>query len=133
LSAVNKPPVLGSIQVLTGQQAGSTFKLIKPITTIGRDPSQNDIVLTDPSVARNHARITIYESEWYIENLTQNKSITVNSRSIRRENICDHDTIALGNAVTFLFLTDPASQKLPLPPTDDLTKTQLAPMGFGLI
>jgi ABC-type multidrug transport system ATPase subunit/pSer/pThr/pTyr-binding forkhead associated (FHA) protein len=132
VSVVNEPSVLKSIQVLTGQQTGSSFQLIKPITTIGRDPSQNDIVLTDPSVAHNHARIIMNGSEWYIENLTQNASITVNSRSIQRENIRDHDTIALGTAVTFLFLTDPTPQKLPLPLTDDLTKTQLAPMGFGI-
>ena len=132
MSVVNQPLVLKSIQVLTGQQTGSSFQLIKPITTLGRDPSQNDIVLTDPSVARNHARIIMNGSEWYIENLTQNKVITVNSRSIQRENIRDHDTIALGTAVTFLFLTDPTSKKLPLPLTDDLMKTQLAPMGFDI-
>src|SRR5207237_4546322 len=106
VSAVNKSPVLGSIQVLTGPQAGNTFQLSKPITTIGRDPAQNDIVLSDPSISRNHARIVTTGSEWKIENLTQNNTITVNSRSIRQETIHDRDTIGLGTGVTFLFLTD---------------------------
>src|SRR5579864_2897477 len=100
MSAVNKPPVLGSIQILTGPQAGSTFQLSKPVTTIGRDPEHNDIVLTDPSVSRNHARIVNNGSEWNIENLTQNNTITINSRSIRRETIHDRDTIGLGAGIT---------------------------------
>src|SRR5205085_3139109 len=106
--------------MLTGPQAGSTFQLSKPVTTIGRDPGQNDIVLSDPSVSRNHARIVNNGSEWNIENLTQNNTITVNSRSVRQGTIHDRDTIGLGAGVTFLFLTGPASQKLAMPPTGNL-------------
>ncbi len=120
MSAVNKPPVLGSIQVLTGPQAGSTFQLSKPVTTIGRDPAQNDIILNDPSISRNHARIVNNGFEWKIENLTQSNTITVNSRSIRQETIQNHDTIGLGASVTFLFLTGMASQKIATLPTGNL-------------
>ena len=160
MSAVNKPPVLGSIQILTGPQAGSTIQLSKPITTIGRDPSQNDIVLTDPSISRNHARIINNGFEWKIENLTQSNTVSVNSRSVRQETIHDRDTIGLGASVTFLFLTGSASQKLGIPSMDNLNSptpvvipppppaqfpgqaasatgqmsmgTQRAPMGFGV-
>ena len=126
MSAVNKPPALGSIQMLTGPQAGSTFQLSKPVTTIGRDPAQNDIVLTDASISRNHARIVNNGFEWSIENLTQGNTITVNSRSVRQETLHDRDTIGLGAAVTFLFLTGLASPKLAMPPGGAIN---LAPTG----
>lgn len=126
MCAVNKPPVLGSIQILTGPQAGSTFQLSKPVTTIGRDPTQNDIVLSDPSISRSHARIVNNGFEWQIENLTQGNTITVNSRSIRQETIHDRDTIGLGASVTFLFLTGSTSQKLATPPISNPNHPSLA-------
>lgn len=58
MESLNGSPGLGSINFITGSQAGSTIQLNKPVLTIGREPG-NDIVVTDPSVSRRHAQITL--------------------------------------------------------------------------
>ncbi len=94
------------ITILTGPQAGSSFPLTKTTITIGRDPA-NDIVITDPSVSRSHARILYTPSGWSIEKLTDHNAVTVNQREVQQAIIRHNDNIGLGGITTFLFL--PAS------------------------
>src|SRR5260221_7840818 len=95
------PPSLGSIQFLTGTLAGNTFQITKATTTIGREPG-NDIVVSDPSVSRQHAQITWSNGAWMISKLAQQNTMTVNQRKVQQSPINDRDTIGLG-ATTFLF------------------------------
>src|SRR5258706_237754 len=97
---------LGQITILTGPQAGRSFQLTKLAVTVGRDPT-NDVVLTDPSVSRTHARILYSQSGWSIEKLTDHNSVTVNQRDVQQSIIRHNDNIGLGGITTFLFL--PAS------------------------
>src|SRR6185312_3605721 len=110
-------PALGLITILTGPQAGRSFQLTKMTVTVGRDPG-NDIVLTDPSVSRTHARILYTQSGWSIEKLTNNNTVTVNQRSVQQSTIRYNDNIGLGGLTTFLFLpASSISNNLhPLPP-----------------
>src|SRR5260221_5848676 len=95
------PPSLGSIQFLTGTLAGNTFQITKATTTIGREPG-NDIVVSDPSVSRQHAQITWSNGAWMISKLAQQNTMTVNQREVQQSPINDRDTIGLGGT-TFLF------------------------------
>ena len=106
MESLNKSPGFGSINFLTGSQAGSTIQLHKPVLTIGREPG-NDIVVTDPSVSRRHAQITFNGGVWTISNLTQKNTVTVNRRDVpplQQALISERDTIALGTGTTFIFL-----------------------------
>src|SRR5438034_605065 len=106
MESLNKSPGFGSINFLTGSQAGSTSQLHKPVLTIGREPG-NDIVVTDPSVSRRHAQITFNGGVWTISNLTQRNTVTVNRRDVpplQQALISERDTIALGTGTTFIFL-----------------------------
>ena len=106
MESLNGSPGFGSINFLTGSQAGSTIQLHKPVLTIGREPG-NDIVVTDPSVSRRHAQITLNGGVWTISNLTQKNTVTVNQRDIpplQQALISERDTIALGTGTTFIFL-----------------------------
>ncbi len=106
MESLNESPGFGSINFLTGSQAGSTIQLHKPVLTIGREPG-NDIVVTDPSVSRRHAQITLNGGVWTISNLTQKNTVTVNRRDIpplQQALISERDTIALGTGTTFIFL-----------------------------
>ncbi len=94
---------LGSIRFLTGPLAGTTVPIIKPITTIGREPAGNDIVVSDPSVSRRHAQITFDNGIWTISKLNQQNRLFVNQRDVQQANIHERDTIGLGST-TFLFL-----------------------------
>ncbi|HEX4714822.1 MAG TPA: FHA domain-containing protein, partial [Ktedonobacteraceae bacterium] len=99
----NKSPVLGSLKFLTGPLAGSTLPITKPVMTIGRDETSNDIVISDPSVSRHHARIILKGAQWTIEKLAPQNTVSVNSRDVQQAPLADRDTIALGTGTTVLF------------------------------
>ncbi|HVU65955.1 MAG TPA: FHA domain-containing protein, partial [Ktedonobacteraceae bacterium] len=103
MDAINKSPVLGSLKFLTGPLAGTTLPITKPVTTLGRDETSNDIVISDPSVSRHHARIVQNGPQWIIEKLAPQNTVTVNSRDVSQVPISDRDTIGLGTGTTFLF------------------------------
>ncbi len=103
MNGVNKSPGSGSIRFLTGPLAGSTLQINKPLTTIGREPT-NDIVISDPSVSRQHARLVNNGGQWSIEKLAPQNVVTVNQHQVQQAVISDRDTIGLGTGTTFLFL-----------------------------
>ncbi|MDQ6643017.1 MAG: FHA domain-containing protein, partial [Chloroflexota bacterium] len=57
MNAANKPPLSGSIKFLTGPLAGKIFPINKPITTIGREATNDIVIKGDQKVSRSHARI----------------------------------------------------------------------------
>src|SRR6266487_4442874 len=120
MNVVNRSPGVGSIRFLTGPLAGSIYQITKPLTTIGREPD-NDIIISDPSVSRQHARLVNNRGQWSIEKLAPQNLVTVNQRDVQQATISDRDTIGLGSGITFLFLlSSPQSagnQPSPLQPT----------------
>ena len=56
MDVVNRSPMLASIQFLTGPLAGNIIQISKTTMTIGREPG-NDVVISDPTVSRQHARL----------------------------------------------------------------------------
>src|SRR5579883_1654314 len=116
MDVVNRPAVSGSLKFLTGPLAGTTLPISKPITTLGRDETSNDIVISDPAVSRHHARIVQNGSQWMIEKLAPQNTVSVNSRDVQQAPISDRDTIGLGTGTTFLFQVtqaQPASASAP--------------------
>src|ERR1700694_3575966 len=106
MDVVNKSQGLGSIRFLTGPLAGRTIQISQPMMTIGREPT-NDIVISDPSVSRQHARLVNNGGQWSIEKLSLQNVVTVNQRDVQQSLIADRDTIGVGNGTTFLFLVSP--------------------------
>src|SRR6266516_2930785 len=104
MDRVNGPAGLGSIQFVSGSQAGNTFPITKPSITLGREPG-NDIVISDPSVSRHHAQISLRNGTWTILKLAPQNTVTVNQRDVQQSAINDRDMIALGS-ITFLFSTN---------------------------
>src|SRR3989442_41211 len=125
MNVVNRPPGLGSIQFLSGPLAGSTFPINKTTITIGREPS-NDIEISDPTVSRQHARLLYNGSQWTIEKLSPQNSLTVNKREVQQAVINDHDTIGVGPGTSFLFISGAGAQRS-TPPSPDRQRTPLNP------
>src|SRR5712692_366014 len=94
---------LGSIKFLAGPQSGMSIEVSKPITRIGRDPT-NDIVVADPAVSRYHARLIEHNGTWSIEKLAASNTITINGLPIQQAPIKHNDIIRLGAETSFLFL-----------------------------
>ncbi len=99
---MNEHPTLGSIKFLTGSLAGETRSITKPITTIGREPV-NDIVVSDPSVSRQHAQILWNNGIWTIRKLATQNTLSINQREVQQSPLNDRDTVGLGQGTTFLF------------------------------
>ena len=64
-----------------GPRAGQAFDLNKPVVTIGREAS-NDIVLEDPQVSRQHARLTLQGTSYMIEDLGSTNGSFINGRRV---------------------------------------------------
>jgi len=108
MDAINKASTLGSIRFLTGPLAGKSFPINKPITTIGREPS-NDICVSDPSVSRHHAQIMWNGQVWTIQKLTPQNKISINQREVHQSPLNNRDAVGLGQETTFLFLVESAA------------------------
>jgi CRP-like cAMP-binding protein len=70
-------------------------------TTIGRGPD-NIICLTDPTVSRNHARLSFQEGKWVIEDLGSANGIIFGGRRVNQVSLQSGDAFHIG-AITFRF------------------------------
>jgi RsiW-degrading membrane proteinase PrsW (M82 family) len=75
------------------------------VTSLGRG-LQNDCVLTDPAVSRDHARLIHLPDGWWIENISEHNPLWVGEQTVpsgARVSIRPGDVIELGNT-TLQFL-----------------------------
>jgi RsiW-degrading membrane proteinase PrsW (M82 family) len=94
--------------------------LKKPETTIGRALS-NDIILMEPTVSREHARLVRTEHGWLIFNLTTQNVVRVNGHLVTGGEclvLQSQDFLVLGNTMLQLIapqenISDEATQVLP--------------------
>jgi hypothetical protein len=86
-----------------GPQPGQTFILDQDHITLGRDPG-NDIVIGDPQVSRQHARIKCQDELTVIEDLGSTNGTFVNGmRLTGPHTLANSDVIGLGDVVTLTF------------------------------
>lgn len=102
------PQPLASIRFLTGPLTNSTFHITRPVTTIGRDRS-NDITVLDQKVSRFHARLVYSDGSWEIEKLSQSSTVTINHEEKDRSPLVQNTTVGLGGGASFLFLLPSAA------------------------
>jgi hypothetical protein len=86
----------------SGARAGKEYNL-GPVTNIGRDASQNDIVVDEPSVSRQHARIRLEDGCFVLYDLASSNKTCVNGQEIQKHPLLDGDMVAFGRA-EFTFL-----------------------------
>ncbi|HEY66677.1 MAG TPA: FHA domain-containing protein [Thermoflexia bacterium] len=86
-----------------GPEPGRTFPLNKDSISLGRDPG-NDIVIGNPQVSRQHARITRQGGLMVIEDLGSTNGTFVNGmRLTGPHTLANGDVIGLGDAVTLTY------------------------------
>ena len=82
-----------------GPRAGQAFDLNKPVVTIGREAG-NDIVLEDPQVSRQHARLTLQGTSYVIEDLGSTNGSFINGRRVMTPTpLNPGDKLGLGDTV----------------------------------
>ncbi len=95
----NGRPLRCRIVMRNGPLAGQTFTLHQDTTTIGRTAG-NDIIISDPTVSRHHARLVFHNGQWYLEDLNSSNGSFVNDIRIHRPApLMEGDELRLGDEV----------------------------------
>jgi hypothetical protein len=82
----------------TGTRAGKQFGLRRGRNTVGRDPSQADIVLEDETVSGEHARVQFEQGQFYITDLASTNGTYINNKRVQRQLLMDGDLVRFGSA-----------------------------------
>jgi hypothetical protein len=100
-----------------GPQPGQTFVLDQDLLTLGRDPN-NVIVINDPQISRQHARITHQGGRMVLEDIGSTNGTFVNGmRLTNPHTLANGDVIGLGDAVTLTYygaspaVTEPLAER----------------------
>jgi hypothetical protein len=98
LSEKRKPPVVGWLVAMSGDQKGEDFRVRDGQNTIGSGP-ENDIVIHDSTVSSKHASIRYRESKFFVTDLDSTNGTHLNdgSEPIAREELKDNDLLRVGD------------------------------------
>ncbi len=91
------------LTVRQGPVPGKVYDLVKDVMTIGRDVN-NDIVINDAEVSRNHGRLTSQSGGYLIEDLASTNGTFVNGqRLIGPKLLNPSDVIGLGATIVIEY------------------------------
>jgi hypothetical protein len=95
-----EPPTFAWLVLTEGVHAGHIFRLHPDVTLVGRDPSA-DIVIDDPAVSRQHAKIRVVEGEekekiFVLHDLATENGTFVNDEDILKHDLNDGDRVRIG-------------------------------------
>ena len=91
------------LTVRQGPVPGKIFELAKDMMTLGRDVN-NDLVINDSEVSRNHARLTAQSGGYLIEDLASTNGTFVNGqRLIGPKLLNSGDVVGLGETIVLEF------------------------------
>ena len=88
-----------------GPEHGNTIGLSQGVTMIGRAPN-NDIVIDEPGVSRQHTRIGGDRSGYWIQDLSSQNGTFVNEEQVAADGrkLNDGDRVELGGASTIHWI-----------------------------
>jgi hypothetical protein len=100
ISERRRPPVVGWLVAMTGEQKGEDFRLHEGQNMIGALPDCQ-ITLKDETVTSRHASLRYQEGRFLITDLDSTNGTYLNDRPerIAREELKDNDTIRMGEVV----------------------------------
>ena len=129
------------ITVRQGPVPGKVFDMVKDVLTIGRDMN-NDVVINDAEVSRNHGRLTSQSGGYLIEDLASTNGTFVNGqRLIGPKLLNPGDVIGLGETIVmeYSYVADagatvvasaPPPRMMAEPPTAPPAAPEPAPMMY---
>lgn len=101
----NGRPILARLSIQNGLMAGRSYRFHQDVTTIGRI-NGNDLVISERTVSRRHARLWFAEGRWYLEDLQSANGTLVNSvRIFQPVMLNDGDIINFGDEVVVFNIT----------------------------
>jgi hypothetical protein len=93
-----QPQRLGWLIVEQGERVGKEFRLQEGDTSIGR-AGTNDVVLSDPAVSRQQAKVRLEADGYYLYDLAATNPTMVNGQEIARHHLREGDRIQVGSTV----------------------------------
>jgi predicted component of type VI protein secretion system len=114
-----------------GPGSGTEFILSKPMMTIGRS-TNNDIVIADAEMSRQHAQIVNQGGNFLIEDLGSTNGTFVNGQRVNgRTTLYSQDTVEFGETIRLLFVTETAVvTAAPTSPSEWETSSELVAPSF---
>jgi pSer/pThr/pTyr-binding forkhead associated (FHA) protein len=112
--------------VRQGPIQGQIFELTKNEVSIGRDIS-NDFVINDAEVSRKHAKLTLEEDRYKIEDLNSTNGTYIDGRRLIGPHVLAiGEIIMFGDNVGVVYDGEPATPDVTIPGTIDLGSTPVA-------
>lgn len=101
-----------------GSQPEQTLPLTKEITNLGRE-AINEIVINDPEVSRRHARISMRQGGYVVEDLGSTNGTFLNGRRVTAPTpLYQGDTLELGPSTSITFVVSESDATAPTPERD---------------
>ena len=93
---------LAWLQVYEPNMPPRNVPVLAPIVRLGRDP-RNAVVLSDPTVSKTHAELTVYADQAVITDLNSTHGTNVNGQRVSRQAVMPRDRIELGGTILMFF------------------------------
>jgi len=84
------------LEIFSGDALVSELPLNKTALSIGRDP-EGDVLLLDPQISRQHARLTQISSNYFIEDCDSTNGTLLNGRPVNKHVFRPGDSLRIGN------------------------------------
>jgi phosphoserine phosphatase RsbU/P len=91
---------MASLHLLKGTGAGERTNLTKPVTILGREAKDCDVVIPNQAVSRVHAQITEVNGQYFLEDLKSRNHTYLNNKQIEgKQTLRDNDRIKICDAM----------------------------------
>ena len=121
-----------SIVIEVADRAKRIIHLNQPETVIGRAPD-SDVVLDESYISRHHAKITMKDGKYWIEDLGSRIGTTINGEVVTKKELAFGDEISLGEMrITFVAPVDTHPRK-EAPAEDEAAVTMAMTKKFKLV
>jgi len=88
-------PPAATLSIVSGGKNGYRYPLPMGKVSLGRG-GENQIVLEDPRISRNHAEIFLRGNDWYLRDLGSTNGTYVNGYGVRERALESGDRVSLG-------------------------------------
>lgn len=127
------PAVQIKLKVLKGPHEGQSFHLAKSSFTLGRGPENEVVLINDPQISRQHARLQVVGQDIEIINLSKKNKVMVGSEEIQKWKLINDSTFILGDTeIQIAFEIEKITPIAPLPQLVrmDLPAIPTSPVGI---
>lgn len=110
------PAVQIKLKVLKGPHEGQSFHLAKSSFTLGRGPENEVVLINDPQISRQHARLQVVGQDIEIINLSKKNKVLVGSEEIQKWKLINDSTFILGDTeIQIAFEIEKITPMVPMP------------------